>query len=196
MLTMSLNQPITKLRLGESKQIVDDLKDLFHSKEGSDVVLIVGDKKIPAHKTLLVSRSPVFSAMFKHKLKENQENEVDIPDMDPDICEKLLEFIYTDNVTDFDQFFERLYEPADKYQIPALKKVCEELLYKNVNVENAVQYLVLLDRHNAGEEFFNYILDFIAINSKKIIETPEFKALEKTNTELLMTIVTKICSSK
>ncbi|XP_057318320.1 speckle-type POZ protein-like B [Microplitis mediator] len=149
------SQPTTKLRLGESKQIVDDLKDLFHSKEGSDVVLIVGDKKIPAHKTLLVSRSPVFSAMFKHKLKENQENEVDIPDMDPDICEKLLEFIYTDNVTDFDQFFERLYEPADKYQIPALKKVCEELLYKNVNVENAVQYLVLLDRHNADQHLGN-----------------------------------------
>ncbi|XP_057318199.1 speckle-type POZ protein-like [Microplitis mediator] len=192
-----LNSPIIKIPLKTSDhQIVHDLKDLFDSRAGSDVELVVGDMRIPAHKTLLMTRSPVFSAMFIYKLKENRENKVTIPDMDPDTCEKLLEFIYTDNVTNIDEVSERLYEVADKYQLPTLKELCEESFCKNVNVENAIQYLVLLDRHNTRGEFFKYILDFIAINSKKIIETPEFKALEKSHTELLMTIVTKICSSK
>ncbi|XP_057317987.1 speckle-type POZ protein-like [Microplitis mediator] len=189
--------PTIKIPLKTSNHnIVHDSKELFDSKAGSDVVLVVGDKKIPAHKTFLMFRSPVFFAMFTHQLKENRENEVDIPDMDPDVCEKLLEFIYTDNVTNLGEVSDRLHEVADKYQLPALKELCEESCCKNVNVENAVKYLVLLDRHNAGEEFFKYILDFIAINSKNIIETPEFKALEKTNPELSLTIVTKICSIK
>ncbi|XP_057318206.1 speckle-type POZ protein-like [Microplitis mediator] len=167
-----VDSPIIKIPLKTSDhKIVHDLKDLFDSRAGSDVVLVVGDKKIPAHKTLLMSRSPVFSAMFTHQLKENKENEVTIPDMDPDVCEKLLEFIYTDNVTKLDGVSERLYEVADKYQIPTLKESCEESLCKNVNVENAVQYLVLLDRHHTDERFFKYIVDFMAINSKKISKT-------------------------
>ncbi|XP_057318153.1 speckle-type POZ protein-like [Microplitis mediator] len=192
-----LYSPIIKIPVKTSdRQIVHDLKDLFDSKAGSDVVLVVGDKKIPAHKTLLMSRSPVFSAMFTHPLEENRENEVTIPDMDPDVCEKLLEFIYTDNVTNLDKVAGRLFEVADKYQIPALKESCEELFCKNVNVKNAVQYLVLLDSHNGDERFFKYIIDFIAINFKKIFETSEYKALEKTNPELSLTIVKEIRSNR
>ncbi|XP_057318692.1 speckle-type POZ protein-like B [Microplitis mediator] len=141
------NSPIFEVPLKTAEhQIIDNLKDLFGSKAGTDVVLVVGDKKIPAHKTLL-RRSPVFSAMFTHQLKENKENEIDISDMDPDTCEKLLEFIYTDNVSDFNEVSERLYKVTDKYQLPTLKVLCEESFCKNVNVGNAVQYLVLLDRH-------------------------------------------------
>ncbi|XP_057318200.1 speckle-type POZ protein-like [Microplitis mediator] len=183
--------PITKLQLEESKQIVDDLKDLFHSKEGSDVVLIVGDKKIPAHKTLLMNQSNVFREMLTCHQKNNKNNEVNIPDMNYDICKKLLEFIYTGNVTNFDEVAVRLFEAADKYQIPALKKLCEKSFCKNVNGENAVQYLVLLDRHNADQEFLNYIADFIANNSK-IFTVSEYIALLNTNPALLLILTTKI----
>ncbi|XP_057318096.1 TD and POZ domain-containing protein 1-like isoform X2 [Microplitis mediator] len=159
---------IIKIPLKTSNhQIAHDLKDLFDSKAGSDVVLIVGDKKIPAHKTLLMSRSPVFFAMFTHKLKENRENEVDIPDIDPDTL-------------------------ADKYQIPALKELCAESFCKNVNVVNAVQYLVLLDRHHADERFFKYIMDFIEINFEYIIKTPAYKAFEKYNPKMSLALLTAI----
>ncbi|XP_057318204.1 speckle-type POZ protein-like [Microplitis mediator] len=184
--------PITKLRLIKSKEIVDDLAALFHSKDDNDVVLVVGDKKIPAHKTLLMNQSNVFREMLCHQ--KNNKNEVKILDMNSDLCEKLLEFIYTNNVTNVDEVAGRLYEVADKYQLPALKKLCEESFRKNVNVENAVQYLVLLNRHNANEDFLNYIADFIAINSKIITETEEYKALLNTNPALLLTVTTKICN--
>ncbi|XP_057318319.1 speckle-type POZ protein-like B [Microplitis mediator] len=118
--------PTTELRLGESKQTFDDLKDLFDSKEGSDAILIVGNKKIPAHKTLLMNQSNVFREMLTSHQKNNGNNEVNIPDINYDICEKLLEFIYTNNVTNVDELAGRLYEVADKHQLPALKKLCEE----------------------------------------------------------------------
>ncbi|XP_057318321.1 uncharacterized protein LOC130663218 [Microplitis mediator] len=188
-------QLITQLRLKESKQIVGDSAAFFHSKEGSDVILVVGDKRIPAHKALLMNRNTVFRAMLTHHTRNTRNNEVNIPDMDPDVLEKLLEFIYTDNVTNLDEVAGRLLEAADKYQIPALKKLCEESLCTNITVGNAVQYLVLLDRHNANEKFLNYVVDFIGINSKIITETEEYKALLNTNPALLLTVLKKICSS-
>ncbi|XP_057318676.1 speckle-type POZ protein-like [Microplitis mediator] len=188
--------PITKFRFKKPKQTADRLVAFFHSKEDSDVVLVVGDERIPAHKILLMSQSPVFSTMFTQNLNDNRENEVDIPDMEPDTCKKLLEFIYTDTVTDLDKVSERLYEVADKYQLPALKELCEESFCKSVSVENAVKYLVLLDLHNADEEVLNCVVDFIAINSKIITGTEEYKALLNTNPALLLTVLTKICSIK
>ncbi|XP_057318382.1 speckle-type POZ protein-like [Microplitis mediator] len=188
--------PITKLRLKRSKQVVDDLPALFHSKDYSDIILAVGDKRILAHKALLMNRNNVFRAMLSSHKKNTRSNVVNIPDMDPDILEKLLEFIYTDNVTNLDEVAERLYEVADKYQIPALKKLCEESLCKNITVRNAVKYLVLLNRHNANGIFLNYVADFIAINSKIITEAEEYKALLNTNPALLMTVLTKICNIK
>ncbi|CAG5075221.1 Similar to Tdpoz5: TD and POZ domain-containing protein 5 (Mus musculus) [Cotesia congregata] len=187
---------ITIPRKTQRNQIISDLKDIFESKVGSDVVLLVGDKKILAHKVILMIRSPVFAAMFSHQLKENKENEITIPDMDPEVCEKLLEYIYTENVTGLDEIAEFLYEEADKYQLPALKELCEESFCRGVTVENAVKYLVLLDRHHDDEKFFDYVLKFIALNSKKIVTTADYKELEKTNPGLLLTIVTMICSMK
>ncbi|XP_008556028.1 speckle-type POZ protein [Microplitis demolitor] len=188
--------PITQLRLKKSKEILDDLPALFHSKDYSDIILVVGDKRIPAHKALLINRNNVFRRMLTFHQKNNRNNIVNVPDMDPDILEKLLEFIYTDNVTSLDEVAESLYEVADKYQIPALKKLCEESLCKNITVENAVQYLVLLNRYNANGIFLNYIADFIAINSKIITETEEYKELLNTDPVLLMTVLTKISNIK
>ncbi|CAG5072956.1 Similar to Tdpoz5: TD and POZ domain-containing protein 5 (Mus musculus) [Cotesia congregata] len=179
-------------------QLVRELKDIFESKAGSDVVLLVGDKKIKilAHKLILTSRSQVFAAEFSHQLKIKGGNEITIPDMDPEVCEKLLEYIYTENITGIDEFAERLYEEAVKHQLLALKELCEDSLCRGVTVENAVKYLVLLDRHHADKKFFDNVLRFIALNSKTVIKTPEFKELEKINPGLLTTIVTMIASVK
>ncbi|XP_044580629.1 speckle-type POZ protein-like [Cotesia glomerata] len=179
-------------------QIIRELKDIFESKAGSDVVLLVGDKKIKilAHKLILTTCSPVFAAEFSYQLKIKGGNEITIPDMDPEVCEKLLEYIYTENVTGLDEIAERLYEQAIKHQLPALKKLCEDSFCRGVTVENAVKYLVLLDRHHADKKFFDFVLKFIARNSKTVIKTPEFKELEKINPGLLTTIVTMIASIK
>ncbi|CAG5109396.1 Similar to SPOP: Speckle-type POZ protein (Pongo abelii), partial [Cotesia congregata] len=160
--------------------------------------LLVGDKKtkILAHKLILTTCSPVFAAEFSYQLKIKGGNEITLPDMDPEVCEKLLEYIYTENVTGLDEIAERLYEQAVKHQLTALKKLCEDSFCRGVTVENAVKYLVLLDRHHADKKFFDNVLRFIALNSKTVIKTPEFKELEKINPGLLTTIVTMIASVK
>ncbi|XP_074096144.1 speckle-type POZ protein-like [Cotesia typhae] len=178
------------------KQLIRELKYIFVTKAGSDVDLLVGDKKvkIPAHKLILTTCSPVFAAEFAHQLKIKGGNKITLPDMDPEVCDRLLEYIYTDTVIEIDEVGERLYEEAVKHQLLALKELCEDSLCRSVTVENAVRYLVLLNRHHADKKFYDHILQFIAVNSKAIIATSEFKNLEKSDPGLLLSIITMISS--
>ncbi|XP_057318765.1 speckle-type POZ protein B-like isoform X2 [Microplitis mediator] len=173
--------------------ITDDLKKLFDSKIGSDIILVAGNKQIRAHKAFLMIRSPVFCAMFTHKLQENKESKVTIPDVEPETLEKMLEFIYTDRVTDLEQIALHLFEAADKYQLQKLKELCEESLSQSITVDNAIKYLVLADLQST-KEFYQYVLRFVAINASKIIKTEDYKALEKDDPALLSIILAKMCS--
>ncbi|XP_057319022.1 speckle-type POZ protein B-like [Microplitis mediator] len=173
------------------RKITDDLKELYDSKSNSDVILVVGNEKFNAHKLILSTRSPVFSAMFTHEMKEKRDSEVTIPDIDPEIFNKLLEFIYTDKITNLDADAAYLLEAADKYQLLNLKSLCEESLSKSVRIDNAIELMVLADMHNANQ-FLEFIFKFIIKNSKDVIKTLEYGQLEKTRPLLLLKLIQKL----
>lgn len=70
------------------------LKDGNHS----DVVLCVGGHQFKAHKIILAARSPVFSAMFNHETKELLESRVDIHDINLEVFNDFLKYIYTGDI--------------------------------------------------------------------------------------------------
>ncbi|XP_065207951.1 protein roadkill-like [Planococcus citri] len=80
----------------------EDLKRFYTSQHLTDVVISVKGKCFPAHKVILAARSSVFSAMFTHDTKENQSNRVDITDIDENIVEEMLYYMYTGNIHDLD----------------------------------------------------------------------------------------------
>ena len=81
--------------------LVKDFKKILDTGQGSDVTLVAGDGvEILAHTLILCSRSPVFSAMFSHDTKENQEKRIVIQDISSSAAAGLLEFMYTDTVSD------------------------------------------------------------------------------------------------
>ncbi|GFW69991.1 protein roadkill [Trichonephila clavipes] len=145
---------------GEIGSLKEDINTLFLEKKLFDVNLRVGDKTLPAHKTVLGSRSPVFKAMFEHDTKEKNSNIVDIPDVDFSTLSRMLTFIYSDNTGKLNSDHAiKLYSAADKYQIESLRKKCSEYLAANVTSKNVYGTLVLANMHqndelrNAAEEF-------------------------------------------
>ncbi|XP_057317942.1 speckle-type POZ protein B-like [Microplitis mediator] len=176
------------------RQITDDLKELYGSKMNSDVILVVGDTKFKAHKIILSARSPVFLAMFTHEMKEKKENTVTIPDIDPEIFEKILEFIYTDNIDDLDANAECLLESANKYQLLKLKSLCEKSLSKSASIDNAIQLMILADLYDANQ-LFEYVLEFIIKSIEDVIKTPEYRELEESYPLLFSKLVKKLVTS-
>lgn len=64
--------------------VINDLSGLLESPKFSDVQLLAGDRRFQAHKVILATRSPVFSAMFDSPMKERKENVAEITDVEPD----------------------------------------------------------------------------------------------------------------
>ncbi|XP_057339993.1 speckle-type POZ protein-like [Microplitis mediator] len=170
--------------LNESKFFMaHDYQELYESKLGSDVELIVQEQKIQAHKLILMVRSPVFRAMLTTDMRENREKTITIKDMDSEVFKSMLEFIYTDKVNDLDDVAEQLLEAADKYQIHTLKELCAESLCKSVTIDNASRLLVLAYLHNA-KEMLEFILNFIVINASHVTTTEEYKLMTELHPSL------------
>ena len=79
---------------------MDDLAAHLWSKrkdeELTDVVFVVGDKKIPAHKIVLATQSDYFNSMLYGDMKEASLAEIKLsePNLTPAAVEKVLEYVY------------------------------------------------------------------------------------------------------
>jgi hypothetical protein len=61
-----------------------------------------------------VARSAVFSAMFEHQMLEGKNNHVKIEDVDSDVMEEVLRFIYTGKTNCIEKMSDLLLAAADK----------------------------------------------------------------------------------
>ncbi|GLD61791.1 kelch-like protein 20, partial [Lates japonicus] len=77
------------------RQTLEVINLLRKHRELCDVVLVVGAKKIYAHRVILSACSPYFRAMFTGELAESRQTEVVIRDIDERAMELLIDFAYT-----------------------------------------------------------------------------------------------------
>lgn len=152
----------------------EDLALLFENQDFSDVILSVKGKNFQAHKIILAARSPVFAAMFKHKMKESEQNRVVIEDMNEDTMQEILRYIYTGKCQNLNKLAEELLAAADKYELDRLKMICMESLTRTVSVENAGNLLVLADLHGVNELKVE-VIKFIVANFTVVSNTTGWK---------------------
>ncbi|KAF5909906.1 speckle-type POZ protein-like [Clarias magur] len=141
-------------------QLADDLGSLWEGSRFTDCSLFVGGQEFKAHKSILAARSPVFNAMFEHKMEESKKNRVDISDVEPDVFREMMVFIYTDKAPNLEKMADHLLAAADKYALERLKVMCEEALCNSLSVENVADILILADLHSA-EQLKAQAIDFI-----------------------------------
>ncbi|XP_044576398.1 speckle-type POZ protein B-like [Cotesia glomerata] len=170
----------TLLCIPSKLPMTEDYKKVYSSKIASDIIINVCGKEFRAHKICLIARSPVLAAMFSHEMIEKKTNKIDIVDLKPTIFEKILEYIYTDEVTNLDAHAEDLLEAADKYQIQSLKNICQESICKTLTQENAFKVSALADLHKA-DYLLKFTTNFISMNIKNVIKSQEFLDFKKEN---------------
>ncbi|XP_060797722.1 speckle-type POZ protein-like B [Neoarius graeffei] len=141
-------------------QLADDLGSLWEGSRFTDCSLFVGGQEFKAHKSILAARSPVFNAMFEHKMEESKKNRVDISDVEPDVFREMMVFVYTDKAPNLEKMADHLLAAADKYALERLKVMCEEALCNSLSVENVADILILADLHSA-EQLKAQAIDFI-----------------------------------
>ncbi|UYV69899.1 SPOPL [Cordylochernes scorpioides] len=165
----------------------EDMRSLLESHKFSDVALKACGHKVLAHKNILAARSPVFAAMFEHDMKENRESLVEIEDMEPEVLEEMVRFIYTGQSPKLDSMADRLLPAADMYGLERLKAMCEVSLASTLTSENAMKVLVLADTHNALQ-IKTHTMSFIYENFDEILKTEDLCLETGTQPQLLTEI--------
>ncbi|PLB43255.1 hypothetical protein P170DRAFT_514520 [Aspergillus steynii IBT 23096] len=70
------------------------------------------DRSFRVHKVIVCAQSPFFDAACGGRFKESSESKIDLPDDDPDMIDRLFQFLYLGNYTDGEYFDELPSIPA------------------------------------------------------------------------------------
>lgn len=174
-----------------AKSVHDEFAELLYSGKFSDLTLDLGDKKFKVHKSILAARSPVFSAMFEHKMLENKENVVKITDVEPDIMSEVLLFIYANKVNSIKELTSGIFAAADKYQLEALMLMCEDVFLEKLSLDNLPEILKIVDKYETCPRLHDAVLQFLSFNGNEVANWENFDSVMQTLSPGLLFEVTK-----
>ena len=126
--------------------IQNNLFELLEKESLADIQFVFKDDKVPAHSIVIAASSPVFAAIFEGgRFQEGQTRTVNIEDIDSRVFRKLLRFLYTGSSgpskQDPSDDLQALFLAADKYQVDALKEICEQFLICQLETETVLGHL-------------------------------------------------------
>lgn len=132
------------------KKLMKDLREMLLSGDHSDLTLVVKNREMKVHKSVLAARSPVFKLMLSTEMKEKLESRITLPDVSVEAANSFVKFLYTAEVT-ATECSRDLLSLAALYQIDDLKRPCERMLITQLNGENAMENLFIANLHNCTE---------------------------------------------
>ncbi|XP_071453237.1 kelch-like protein 5 [Hetaerina americana] len=121
------------------------MEDYLNQERFTDVTLIAGNRRIPAHRLVLSAASEYFSAMFTGALREAGEDEVTLVDLDPDALQTLVHYCYTGWVELREECVETLLVSARILQLPPVVSACCSFLLKQLHPSNCIGIRLFAD---------------------------------------------------
>ncbi|XP_069009878.1 kelch-like protein 41a [Embiotoca jacksoni] len=129
------------LRLFQSTLLQDGLKELLNENKLIDCILKVGDRSIPCHQLILAACSPYFRELFfSDDGKEVDRKEVVLEDLDPDVMEVTVNYMYSAEIDINDNNVQDILAVANRFQIPSVFTVCVNYLLKMLSVKSCLAF--------------------------------------------------------
>ena len=160
----------------EHLSITNKITKFLTDQALTDVTLECEGKKFEAHKLILAAASPVLEAMFKDGTKEHQESCVNIEDIDSDVFDVFLRYLYSGEVDQLDEMCLDLFTAADKYDVQPLREICIQHMSEKISVDNAVDILSLAGRYDV-ENIKLQAQKFITNNMAGVMKTDSWASL-------------------
>jgi speckle-type POZ protein len=125
------------------------------------------------------------------RFKEGQARTVNIEDIDSRVFRKLLQFLYTgssgSSSKDPCDELQALFLAADKYQVDALKEICEEYLIRQLELENVLCHLEWAQLYGA-EKLKEAAVTHIVHNRKEVWQLKEWEDFNKKCPDLFFLV--------
>ncbi|KAK0083988.1 hypothetical protein PV325_007831, partial [Microctonus aethiopoides] len=163
----------------------DRFKNFLITPDLSDMTIVIDETEFPVHKIILAAYSPVFLAMFKTDMTESVNKRVVITDIEPDIMDNVIEFMYTGAIDPIPKFNDLLsiLEVADKYEIKILKELCAENLSENITIDNVLKILERASLYGVPQ-LVETVISFMVKKKLQIVALENFSDLYRRKPEL------------
>lgn len=146
---------------------------LHLSEKGADVHFIFGatDERIPAHKVILATSSPVFDTAFFGSMPE--KNEVNVEDACADAYKEFLQFFYLKKIKLSHEHLQSVFYLCHKYQLDKCLTVCSEFLKKYLTIDQMCMGYQLAIHHEQND-LKEYCKREICLNAERILKSEGF----------------------
>ncbi|GBN53737.1 hypothetical protein AVEN_40899-1 [Araneus ventricosus] len=112
-------------------------------------------------------------------MKEKNTDCIRVDDLEDDIVQQLLFFLYSDNIENLQwETAPQLYYAADKYDIGKLKELRSSFLVENLSTTNACELVLLADTHN-DNDLKKSVEEFILAHEEEIFASKEWDIVVK-----------------
>ena len=183
------------------QKALQDFSVLFNQQKYCDVQFCLKDgdvdEQIGGHAIILSARSPVFAAMFQHEMKESKTGRVTILDIRPEIFKKLLQFIYSGQLSTAltEDTAQAMFVAADKYDINELKEECVDFILTCIRMENVINLMVWANFYSI-KELKDAALAFVADNGQEICMQSDWEELTKSYPDLCILATRRMMTVK
>ena len=180
----------------ENSEMKKMAESLYAEKDFSDVKIVCGDgKTFLCHKLVLGCQSEIFNTIFKNKSLMEKQSEgvmkIEEKDVNSDIMEQLLYFLYFQKVEDNQKVNVDLLIAADKYLVKGLLDFCTKFLESNLSVENALDVLFKAELVNQ-KTLFHAASKFVRKNLGKVNKTSAWEEMLKKNPTLIANLFSQM----
>ncbi|KAF8689704.1 hypothetical protein HU200_041700 [Digitaria exilis] len=132
---------------GDSRKEYQDyvgvsLELMGKSGKRADVTFKVKNANFRAHKFVLAMRSPVFEAELYGPMKGTRKRSITVEDMEPEVFELLLHFMYTDSLPPMDNLDEVESQDIVKHLLVAADRI---------DVDSVAPTLALAEQHHCNK---------------------------------------------
>ncbi|CAM0948512.1 unnamed protein product [Alopecurus aequalis] len=162
------------------------LEQLLACEDGWDVRFLVEEDEVHAHGLVIATRSPALHEMVESATRTDH---VRIDDMKASTFKTMLHFIYTDELPCINDLVAplgaedssmtalagELLAAAHRFRLDRMRRLCENLLAKNITAGNALATLDLAGRHGCAE-LEGYCIEYISLPHvvKNVMKTLKF----------------------
>lgn len=128
--------------------------------------------RIPAHKIVLSVCSPFFNAMFNSDMKEKNEKEVTINEVDGETLELLINYCYLGTININEDNVERILSTACRFQMSNVVSACSNFLGKQLHFSNAIGFKVFAEQQSCSD-LYDISLKFVESHFMEIYQKSE-----------------------
>lgn len=160
---MAIKRRSDSLNIQSFNGLTSKFQNLSQCPKLTDAILTCEKQILCVHKNVLSANSSVFTSLFTENSRV-----ISAENLKPNILHKILTFMYTNHLEDFEKDIYELYSAAHKYQVLTLMQYCIEHLKIIMSTVNIYEILMLADTYNIID-LFSAVETLIQNNAKEVL---------------------------